>query len=317
MVAPRIVFWTRPHRRRPADGMLVYDRPMPTRSARVQLLLAALLFSTGGTAIKLVALTNWQVACGRSLFAALVLMASGGGLWRGFSWRPVLVGAAQAGTLITFVTANKLTTAANAVFLQATAPLYVALLGPFLLGEHLKRKDIPLLALIFAGVLLLFAGSHEPLATAPHRVLGTFVGIASGFCWALTVMGLRWIARIDHEDGGNSARAAAVMGNLLAFVVCLPAAVPMASPTVTDVVGVAYLGVFQVGAAYLLLSRGIRHVPAAAASLLLLAEPAFSPLWAWLVHHESPGFWPLVGGALIIGAATTATWRDSRVAIVE
>ncbi len=299
------------------DLRLMYDDGMSTRTARVQLLIAALLFSTGGTAIKLVALTNWQVACGRSLLAALVIMAGGRGLWRGFSWRPVLVGAAQAATLITFVTANKLTTAANAVFLQATAPLYIALLGPFLLAEHLKRKDIPPLVLIFLGVLLLFAGSHEPLATAPHRVLGTVVGIASGFCWALTVMGLRWLSRTDPVVGGDGARAAAVSGNLLAFLVCAPAAFPWSVPSTLDLLGVAYLGVFQVGAAYLLLSRGIRHVPAAAASLLLLAEPAFSPLWAWLVHHESPGVWPLVGGGLIIGAATAATWRDSRVPVLE
>lgn len=278
---------------------------------------AALLFSTGGTVIKAVTLTNWQVVAGRSLFAALVIMAGGRGLWRHFSWRPVLVGAAQAATLVTFVTANKLTTAANAVFLQATAPLYIALLGPFLLGEHMKRKDVPLLILIFGGVLLLFAGSHEPLATAPHRVLGTVVGVVSGFCWSLTVMGLRWIARADPVHGGSAARAAAVIGNLIAFAVCVPAALPAAALGAADLLGIVYLGVFQVGAAYLLLSHGLRHVPAAAASLLLLAEPAFSPLWAWLVHREAPGAWPLVGGALIIAAATVATWRDSRVPVIE
>jgi drug/metabolite transporter, DME family len=290
---------------------------MSTRPARLQLLAAALLFSTGGTVIKAITLTNWQVAAGRSLLAALVIVAGGGSLWRHLSWRPVLVGAAQAATLVTFVTANKLTTAANAVFLQATAPLYVALLGPVLLGERMKRKDVPILALILAGVVLLFAGSHEPLATAPHRVLGTVVGIASGFCWSLTVMGLRWIGRSDPEHGGDRARAAAVVGNLIAFSVCLPAALPMPALSYGEVLGLVYLGAFQVGAAYLLMARAIRLVPAAAASLLLMAEPAFSPLWAWLVHGEAPGVWPLVGGALIIAAATTSTWRDSRLPAVE
>jgi drug/metabolite transporter, DME family len=181
----------------------------------------------------------------------------------------------------------------------------------------MKRKDIPLLALIFAGVLLLFAGSHTPLATAPHRVLGTLIGIVSGFCWSLTVMGLRWIARADPEHGGTNARWAAVVGNVLAFLVCVPLGFPMSAPGAADLLGVLYLGVFQVGASYLLLSHALRHVPAAAASLLLLAEPAFSPLWAWLVHREAPGFWPLIGGALIIRAATIATWRDSRVPVLE
>jgi drug/metabolite transporter, DME family len=290
---------------------------MSIRASRLQLLAAALLFSTGGTVIKAVSLTSWQVVVGRSLFAALVIGFGGRALWRGFSWRPVVVGMAQAATLVTFVVANKLTTAANAVFLQATAPLYVALLGPFLLGEHVKRRDIPVMGLIFVGVALLFAGSKEPLATAPHPTLGTAVGVVSGFCWSLTVMGLRWIARSEPTTGGSAVRAAAVTGNVLALLVCLPAALPAPSLGTADLLGLVYLGACQVGAAYLLLSSGLRRVPAAAASLLLLAEPAFSPLWAWLVHRESPGTWPLIGGALIVAAATTVTWRDSRVPAIE
>jgi drug/metabolite transporter (DMT)-like permease len=285
---------------------------MSPRSSRLELLGAAVLFSTGGVAIKALPLTGWQVVCGRSAFAAVVLVAAGGLRWRDFSWRPALVGAAQAATLITFVIANKLTTAANAVFLQSTAPLYIALLGPFLLGERVKRRDIPLLAVIFTGILLLFAGSNDPLPTAPHRVLGSLIGVVSGMCWSLTVMGLRWVARTVRAGSGDAARAAAVMGSVMAGLVAAPAAIPFPALDATAMMGVAYLGIFQVGAAYLLLSRGLRHVPAAAASLLLLAEPALSPLWAWLVHHEAPGFWPLVGGILILAAATTATWRDSR-----
>lgn len=302
------------------DGgaVFVYDGAMSDRSARGQLLLAALLFSTGGTVIKAIALDNWQVASGRSAVAAIVLLL-GTRAWRAFSWRAVLVGAAQAATLITFVTANKLTTAANAVFLQATAPLYIALLAPLLIAERLKRRDIPLMVLIFIGLLLLFAGSQEPLATAPHRVLGSLVGVVSGFCWSLTIIGLRWLARSEHAgaDGSASAAAAATTGNLLALAICLPAALPLPELHAADVLGIAYLGIFQVGAAYMLLARGLRHVPAATASLLMLVEPALSPFWAWIVHHEAPGFWPLAGGVIILAAATAATWRDSRVAAVE
>ena len=108
-----------------------------------------------------------------------------------------------------------------------------------------------------------------------------------------------------------------MLGNVIALLACAPAAASLPAPGGTALLGVIYLGAFQVGGAYLLLSQGLRHVPAAAASLLLLAEPAFSPLWAWLVHHEAPGFWPLLGGALIITAATLSTWRDSRVPVIE
>jgi DME family drug/metabolite transporter len=289
---------------------------MSTRSARLQLLLAALLFSTGGTVIKAVSMSSWQLVCARSLVAALVLMAATGA-WRGLSWRSLLVGCAQAGTMITFVVANKHTTAANAVFLQASAPLYIAALGPFLLAEHVRRRDLPLLAAILAGILLLFAGAQEPLATAPNRFLGTLVGIVSGFCWSLTVMGLRWLGKRDPHGDAIATGAAAISGNLLACALTLPLALPAPAVHAADVIGVLYLGVFQVGGAYLLLSRGIRRVPAAKASMLLLVEPALSPVWAWAVHGEAPGFWPVVGGVLIIGAASAATWRDTRVAVLE
>ena len=289
---------------------------MPTRSARIHLLLAALLFSTGGTAVKAISLTSWQLVFARSLVASLVLLAVTGA-WRAMSWRSLLVGFAQAGTMITFVVANKLTTAANAVFLQATAPLYIALLGPVLLGERFRRRDLPLLCAIATGVALLFAGSQAPLATAPNRVLGTLIGIVSGFCWSLTVMGLRWLSRRDADSGGMASGAAAISGNLLAAAIAAPFAFPLPALHAADLAGVIYLGAFQVGASYVLLSYGLRHVPAAKASLLLLAEPALSPVWAWLVHGEAPGLWPVVGGAVIIGAATMATWRDSRVPVLE
>jgi len=289
---------------------------MHTRAARIQLLLAALLFSTGGTVIKAISLTSWQVVCLRSLVAAAVLLAATGA-WRGLSWRTLLVGGAQAATMMTFVVANKLTTAANAVFLQASAPLYIAALGPFLLAEHVRRRDLPLLVAILVGVVLLFAGSQEPLATAPHRVLGTLIGVLSGFSWSLTVMGMRWLGKRDTAGDSVATGAAAISGNLLACAVAAPFAFPLPAMPTADVAGIVYLGVFQISGAYLLLSSGIRHVPAAKASLLLLVEPALSPVWAWLVHGEAPGLWPIIGGVLIIGAATMATWRESRVVVLE
>ncbi len=283
---------------------------MPRLSARAQILLTALLFSTGGAAIKAVSLTNWQIASFRSGIAAVVLLLAVRRLPR-LSPPTLMVGGAYAATLVTFVSANKLTTAANSVFLQATAPLYIALLAPFLLGEHLRRRDVPLLGAIGAGMLLLFVGSSTPSAIAPDRTLGNTVGVISGFCWCLTVMGLRWLEKRDAAAGGSAAGTAAITGNVIACLACLPLALPLSGVTLRDAAGVGYLGVFQVGLAYVLLTRAIRHVPAVDASLLLLVEPALSPLWAWLLHREAPGFWPLAGGALIIGAAAWKTWRDA------
>ncbi len=283
---------------------------MTPSSARARILLTALLFSTGGAAIKACSLTNWQIASFRSGIAAIVL-AIGIRHFRGFSKASLAIGAAYALTLVTFVTANKLTTAANSVFLQATAPLYVAVLGPWWLGEYMRRRDVPLLAAIALGIALLFVG-ESPGATSPNPMRGNVIGAISGFGWCLTVMGLRWVEKRDPAARGSAAAAAAITGNLIACVACLPMALPVTHGVAADAAIVVYLGAFQVGLAYLLLTRAIGHVTAATASILLLVEPAFSPLWAWLVHRETPGLWPLLGGLLIIGATSWKTIAEAR-----
>jgi drug/metabolite transporter (DMT)-like permease len=276
--------------------------PVLRMPARGQILLTALLMSTGGAGIKAVSLTNWQLASFRSGIAAIVVLLAVRRLPR-FSRPILLVGAAYAATVVTFVTANKRTTAANTVFFQGTAPLYLALLGPAVLGEHLPRRDVPVLAVIATGMALLFAGHPAPRLTAPNPALGNAIGVVSGCCWSLTLLGLRWLEKRDQGAKGGAAGNAAVVGNLLAFAGCLPLALPVSGVSAGDMAGIAYLGVFQVGLSYVLLTRSITHVPAVDASLLLLAEPAVSPLWAWLLHGELPGLWPLAGGVLIVGAA--------------
>jgi drug/metabolite transporter (DMT)-like permease len=283
-----------------------------TTAARASLLVTALLFSTGGAAIKATTLSNWQIVTWRSAIAAVMLWLFAGRRVR-LTKATLIVALAQAGTMVTFVTANKLTTAASSVFFQGTAPLYIALIGPWWLGERLPRRDYPVLLAIAAGIGLLFIGTPTDAATAPHPTLGNIVGTVSGCCWALTVMGLRWMTK--HEAAAsNAAASATVLGNVLACLVCAPMAWPLAGIGAQDLGIVVYLGVFQVGLSYLLLGRSLAKVPAVDASLLLLAEPAFSPFWAWLVHGELPGAWPLLGGVLIVGSTTWKTWRDRRTA---
>jgi drug/metabolite transporter (DMT)-like permease len=148
--------------------------------ARLWLIAAALLFSTGGVAIKGNTLTAWQVASYRSLVAAVVLAVAFPDARRNWTWRHMLVGSAYAATLIAFVAATKLTTAANAIFLQATAPAYVAVLGPFLLKERLKKPDLWLLAGVGAGMMMFFAASEPASASAPDPVTGNAFGFAAG-----------------------------------------------------------------------------------------------------------------------------------------
>jgi drug/metabolite transporter (DMT)-like permease len=279
----------------------------PRTLHRLQILGAALLFSTGGAAIKATTLNSWQVAGFRSGVAALAVFLLVPAARRGWTWHVLPVGVAYASTLVLFVTANKLTTSANAIFLQSTAPLYVLLLGPFLLREAIRRRDLAFMVPIGVGLALFFVGAEAPVHTAPDPARGNLMALASGVFWALTVMGLRWMG----NRGEGSALPTVVAGNLIAFLACLPLALPVHGGAV-DWAVVAYLGVFQIAGAYLLLAAGIRHVSALEASTLLLLEPALNPVWAWLVHGESPSAWAIVGGVLIVGATVLKTWWDGR-----
>jgi drug/metabolite transporter, DME family len=268
---------------------------------RLQILAAALLFSTGGAAIKACTLTSWQVASFRSGVAALALLLLLPAARRNWSWRPAVVGVAYASTVILFVHANKLTTAASTIFLQSTAPIYILLLGPWLLKEPVRGRDLGFVAALAVGMSLFFVGIEPPVRTAPAPLQGNLLAVASGVCWALTVVGLRWTGRVAvGSPGAGSAAPAVAMGNLIALAVGLPLALPVSGGTPADWTIIVYLGVFQIGLAYAFLSSAIRHVGALDASLLLLAEPVLSPLWAWLAHGEQPGPWSMAGGALIL-----------------
>jgi drug/metabolite transporter (DMT)-like permease len=280
-----------------------------SNSARLQLVLAAALFSTGGAAIKAASLTGYQVAGFRSGIAALTLFLLLPAARRGYTWRSMAVGLTYAATLLLFVLANKLTTSANTIYLQSTAPLYILLLAPLLLKEPIRLKDLWFMAAIAAGMILFFVTRQEPLATAPDPRTGNVLAALTGLTYALTVMGLRWLAR-GPEQG--SQMAAMVMGNALVFLLVLPAALPVSGASVLDWSVVTYLGVVQIGVAYMFLARGIEGVPAFEASLLLLVEPALNPVWAWLVLGEQPSAWAIVGAVIIFGATTVRTWLESR-----
>jgi DME family drug/metabolite transporter len=278
-------------------------------SARLKLALAALLFSTGGAAIKAAAFTSWQIAGFRSGIAGVVLWLLVPYARRGWTWRVFLVGVAYAATLVLFVLANRLTTSANTIFLQSTAPLYVLLLSPWLLREPVRPADVGFMAIVGLGLALFFVGAERPLATAPDPARGNLLAAGSGVTWALTVCGLRWMGA---REGGGSAMAAVVVGNFIAFAAALPQALPVGPHPPGDWAVIVFLGVFQIGLAYVLVTAALRHLPALEASIILLIEPALNPLWAWAVHGEVPGAFALAGGTIILGATTLRTWLDAR-----
>jgi DME family drug/metabolite transporter len=179
------------------------------------------------------------------------------------------------------------------------------LLAPWLLREPVRRRDLVYVMAVAAGMALFFLGTEQARATAPDPSRGNLIAAGSGLAWALTVTGLRWLGRSGE---GNSAMATVAAGNLMAFLVALPMAVPVtAAAGGANLLVILYLGVVQIGLAYVCVTRAIRHVPAFEATTILLLEPVMNPIWAWLVHGEKPGPWALAGGAIILSATLVNT----------
>jgi DME family drug/metabolite transporter len=261
--------------------------------ARLAVVGAAICWSTAGAAIKLaggLGLTGWQTGGGRAIVAAAVMALLMPGARRGWNGRTAAVAVAYALTTTLFVIANTLTTSANAIFLQDVAPLWVILLSPWLLGERPTRQDLLSAPIYIGGTALFFIDE-----LAPGAGLGNLMAILSGVAFAFLILGLRWL-----RDGG--ADAAVLQGNLLAFLICLPGAVRGGPITEKALAVVTFLGVFQLGLAYVLFNRGVRVVSAVEASLLALVEPVLNPIWAFLLAGERPGKWAIAGGTMILAA---------------
>ncbi len=277
--------------------------------ARLLALAAALLFSTGGAGIKVESFDVAEVSALRSGIAAVALA-----LWmRGrirWSWRIAAAGVVYAAMLSLFVAATKLTTAANAIFLQSTAPLYLLVLAPIFLNERFRSRDVVFLAALAAGMLCCFAGEARTAATAPNPALGDLLGAASGLVWALTLLVLRGIGRGD--PAGTATISVVVLGNAFACLGALPAAWPLAAAPAGEWATLVYLGVFQIGLAYVCLSRAVGRLPALETSLLLLLEPVLNPVWTWLIRGEEPGTWTIAGGAIIVGATAIRVIVEGR-----
>ena len=282
----------------------------PHRRAALGLLFAALLFSTGGAAIKAASFSGWQIASLRGGIAGLTLLLLVPAARRGWSWRPTLVALAYAATCVCFVLATRLTTSANAIFIQATSPLYVMLLAPLLLREPVSRREVFFLLPIALGLLLFLFGEQRPAVTAPDPALGNLLATLSGLTFAFAVIGFRWLGRPSSGPVATSLTAVTI-GNFITCLVVLPFALPVGAHSATDWAILLYLGVIQIGLAYYFVTAALARLTALEASLLLLLEPVLNPVWSWLVHGEVPGRAALLGGMLVLGATVVrALWPE-------
>lgn len=279
----------------------------------MQIVAAAILFSTGGAAVKGTTFEGFSgglaVAAMRSAIAAVALALLVPVTRRKWSRRTLIVGVAFALTVVAFVAANKLTTSANTIFIQSIAPLWIAIASPVVLKERVPARDLVLMGTLVAALTLFFIGAPDPVATAPQPMLGNLLALLSSVGWAATIMGLRWLGK---TEGSGAASAATLAGNVIAFGACIPfATTTIQHANGTDWMLVTYLGLIQIAFAYMLLTRGVRHVGAVEVSLLLLAEPALNPLWSLWFHHERIGMLTLIGGAVVLAVTAVLALRSA------
>jgi drug/metabolite transporter (DMT)-like permease len=253
---------------------------------------AAFLWSTGGLFIKWTTLAGLELSFWRSLFAiftvAFFTRHEGFGLNRLTAVASVL----YAVLLILFVMATKMTTAANAIFLQYTAPVYLLILEPVIYKEKFRSRDLMTVLVCLGGMALFFVGQLRP-----QDITGNILALASGFCFALYFLSLR------HPRAREVNRASSVIyGNTLAVLMTAPWGVAaLTSLTMHDLIGVAYLGVIQLGVSYTLFTVGMAHgVRSLDAGIICYIEPVLNPVWVFLVLGERPSAWALLGGAIII-----------------
>lgn len=261
---------------------------------------AALLWSLGGLLIKSVAWSGLAVAGGRGLIAAIFLVLAHRGLRFHFSRDQVLAAIGYAACTVLFCAANKHTSAANAILLQYTAPVWVALAGAWFLGEKADRHDWLAIGVVLAGLVLFFADSLDL-----SHAYGNVLGLLSGFAFAGMTIAMR-----RQKDG--SPVESIILGNLIAFAIGLPAITTAPALSVKGWLALLVLGAVQLGVAYTLYARAIKEVTALEAVLLPVIEPILNPLWVLLALGEKPAPLSLAGGVLVLAAVTLRAVRSIR-----
>lgn len=262
---------------------------MKRGSALLLLVLTACFWSLGGMMIKNVGLHPVAIAGWRSAIATAFLLA--------WTRRPVFHGSmaqigcalAYTGNMFSFIAATKLTTAANAILLQYTAPAYVALFGIWFLREYPGRIDGLAVGLTLAGMVLFFFDRISPTG-----LWGNLAGVTAGITFAWLILLLR-----KQKDG--SPIESVILGNVLTALIALPVIVRQ-MPSTQDWMWLFLLGSVQTAVPYIIYATAIRHVTALEGTLVPVIEPLLNPTWAFLFLGEIPGFWAVIGGIVILSA---------------
>ena len=259
--------------------------------------LTAFLWSSSGLFIKILTISAYHILFYRSLIAAITLICILYLKERKLDFKPDILSALASvsfsGILIFFVVSNKLTTSANAIFLQFTAPLYLLFLEPLFLKTKFRMRNLITIIACIAGMALFFMEKLEI-----GSFYGNIIAVLSGIFFALFSLFLKWKRNLGHS---NTLMTIA-LGNLLVSVICLPVIYSDMSLTSTQFFILLYMGVIQIGLSYFIFNIGIQYVSATESMIIGILEAIFNPIWVFLGVGEIPSINAIIGGAVIFAA---------------
>jgi drug/metabolite transporter (DMT)-like permease len=269
------------------------------RTSVIFLILAPIIWSTSSLLIKSVSWSSWAIAGWRSLLSGLFLWVCFRFVYPRvfkFDWSKVNLLVALFYSLFgcLFAVSVKLTTAANAILMQYTAPIYVALLAPIILKEKTPKKDWIFVGVMALGMSLFFMNDLE-VGSGRNDLLGLLAGMGGGICWAMVVMLLKKLEAKEMPLSGL------VLGNFMTSVYCLPLMLSVGSVVAKDVGQVAALAIISLGLGYIFYLLALKQVTALEAALIPAIEPLLNPTWTFLFLAEVPGAWTFIGGFVVLG----------------
>jgi len=258
---------------------------------------AAFLWSIGGLFIKVIDWNPIAIAGMRSLIASIVIFIYLKHPRINFSFPQIAAAVANSVTMLLFVSANKTTTAANAILLQYLAPIFTAFIGAILLKERIYKEHFLALPLVTGSMLIMFFDELNG-----GRLFGNVLALMSAVTFSFSFVFMRM-----QKDG--SPLESMLLAHWLTAAVCIiiSSLLPLPHITLKSIASIAVLGVIQIGVSAILFSIAIKRVSAVQANLIAVIEPVFNPVWVFLVIGENPGINTLIGGVIIILAVTMAS----------
>lgn len=273
------------------------------RKGLIYISFTAFLWSTSGFFIKYLSISAYQISFYRSLVAAITIfvISSARKQRPKFTFDKVsnLAAIFYAGILILFVLATKMTTAANAIFLQFTAPIYLVVMEPLVLKTKFEPKDIITILICIGGMILFFFGKLEI-----GNIYGNLLAIVSGMCFAMFSLLLKYKrVKQNSENTLNNS----IMGNVLVAVIAFFIVFPDFSLSMQEALILLYMGAVQIGVSYIIFNEGIKYVSATESMIIATLEAMFNPIWVFIGIGEAPSVYSIAGGIIIFGAII---WRN-------